>query len=394
MNRARLDFQACACSWPARALAVLLVGFLFAGCVDESAGTGGDTPTDSLALAELGRVLFADRALSSGGNQSCADCHARPSAFADPDEVPVSEGSVAGRFGTRNTPTAMYAASIPPLALRNTAGGQRWTGGLFLDGRADTLELQARAPLFNPLEMNLVDAADLMEKLRDSDSASAYRAFYGSDSLDAGVAADGVVTRVAAAMAAFERTTELQPFSSKFDAVAAGRAQFTAQEALGRDVFQRPDKGDCAACHAVAPAPGESRTTFSNHAYENIGVPRNPDRRFFADDFIDSGLEASLLGRGVSAEDAAAQRGKFRVPTLRNVALTAPYMHNGVFADLKTVVEFYNTRDTDVARWQAIGEMEVRETVERTHTGNPGLTTAEVDALVAFLNTLSDGFVP
>lgn len=357
------------------------------------AADAGSAGVVTVTTEALGAALFADRNLSSSGTQSCADCHASAAAFSDPDHSrPVSQGAVAGRFGTRNAPTAMYASFVPVLHQEATpGGGLHWVGGLFLDGRADDLEAQAQAPLFNPQEMNLADAADLHAHLAASPVRATYEAVYGAGSLADGVDENLVLTRVVAAIAAFERGSQFRPFTSKFDAVLAGRATFTAQEALGRDVFTRPDKGGCARCHAITPGPSGSPPLFSNFAYENLGVPHNPDTTFYAAGSVDAGLESTLLAHGVDATAAAAARGRFRVPTLRNVALTPPYMHNGVFTDLHTVVDFYNTRDSDPARWAAIGAAEVPETENHT-IGNLGLSAQEVDAVVAFLGTLSDGY--
>lgn len=377
---------------------------LAAGCALALAGCTDDAPItpvtsangagSAITLADLGGQLFRDTTLSSRGTQSCASCHDPATAFVDPDAMrPVSAGAEAGRFGTRNSPTAMYASFVPPLHLDGAGGPPRWAGGLFHDGRADTLEAQAALPLFNPAEMNLADDADLLARLRESPVRVAYEDVYGPASLSEGADPATATTRVAAAIAAFEREPALQPFSSKFDAVAAGTAAFTPQEARGRDLFVRADKGDCARCHTIAPGPGGAAPLFTNFTYENLGVPRHPDRAFFAADSVDTGLAATLAARGETAAAVADARGRFRVPTLRNVALTGPWMHNGVFTDLRTLVEFYNTRDSDPARWRAIGEAEVPETVNHGVTGNLGLAPDEVDAIVAFLGTLSDGYV-
>lgn len=353
------------------------------------------SPVSAVTKAELGAQLFSDKNLSSNGTQSCASCHATDNAFSDPDKkFPVSEGSVAGSFGARNAPTAKYMSFVPALHQEATPNGLRWVGGLFMDGRVDSLEAQAHGPFFNVLEMNLSNNADLHAHLSASPTRVAYEAVYGAASLADGIDEALLLTRVTDAIASFERSSQLQPFSSKFDAVLAGRATLSAQEAMGRDVFSRPDKGGCAACHAIGPGPAGAAPLFSNFTYENIGVPRNPDRRFYAADVVDAGLETTLLARGINAGVAANVRGRFRVPGLRNIALTAPYMHNGVFADLHTVVEFYNTRDTDTARWSAVGATEVPATVNNRIIGNLGLNAQEVDAVVAFLQTLSDGYTP
>ena len=399
---------------PKREILLAAWALLLAGCDAGNSGgpgevaTGGNeasNPVDvavpvALSVTELGGQLFSDVSLSATGSQSCASCHTATAGFADPDHLlPVSEGAMGGLFGTRNAPTASYSARIPAFALTPPPSDappgatNRWTGGLFLDGRADSLEAQAAAPFFNPAEMNLTDAADLVAQLRASAVRASFESIYGADSLGEGADPAQVLTQVTSAIAAFERSAALMPYSSKFDAVQAGAAVFTSQEALGFAVFTAPDKGRCAACHDPQPAVDGTPPVFSDFSYINLGVPRNPDRSFYTADFVDPGLETTLLANGQPADRAAQFRGHFRVPTLRNVALTAPYMHNGVFADLRTVVEFYNTRDSDPARWAAIGAPEVPDTVGAiVDVGNLGLSAAEVDALVAFLATLSDGY--
>ncbi|MDD2951533.1 MAG: methylamine utilization protein MauG, partial [Sulfuricurvum sp.] len=193
----------------------------------------------------------------------------------------------------------------------------------------------------------------------------------------------------------YERTSQLSAFSSKFDAFQKGDANLTAQEKLGLDLFV--GKGKCFVCHPVA---NEDLTTvpalFTEYDYENIGVPKNPNNKFYTlpseynpdgENFIDTGLARNPK---VIADGRVAQsRGKFKTPTLRNVELTGPYMHNGVFTTLKQVVSFYNTRDSDPARW---GAPEVADNVNKDFIGDLNLTNEEEDALVAFLMTLTDGY--
>jgi cytochrome c peroxidase len=259
-----------------------------------------------------------------------------------------------------------------------------WVGGLFLDGRADSLEEQAANPFFEANEMNLSDSADLLVRLRASPNAAMFRTVFGSGALEDGKA-DQVLTQVAQAIAAFERTPLFSPFSSKFDAYRQGSVSLSIVELEGLSLFVRTDKGNCAACHVLAAGPGGEPPLLTDFTYDNIGVPRNtaitmPDVE---------GLAATAKTGGDTS-----LRGKFRVPSLRNVAVTAPYMHNGVFGDLHTVLEFYNTRDTDPARWAAIGEIEVPETVNHAELGNLKLTAHELESLEAFLRTLTDGFAP
>lgn len=355
-----------------------------AGCLqDQPAVPPASAP--AAALAGLGEQLFHDATLSSTGTQSCASCHDVATGFSDPDSaLPVSEGAVGGRFGQRNTPTAAYAAFVPPLGFTIEDGEVLWAGGLFVDGRVDTLEQQAQKPFLNPVEMNNASPADVIARLRTSPMAAAFLAVYGADALDPGQE-ELAFDRVAAAIAAFERTPAFAPFSSRFDDYIAGRGALSAQELEGMAVFVRPDKGNCAACHTIARGPNGEPPLFTDFTYDNLGVPRSPDAAFFAADFVDEGLAATLAARDVAGSEAL--RGKFRVPTLRNIANSAPYMHNGVFTSLREVVEFYNTRDTAPGRW---GATEVPATVNRNELGKLGLTERDTDALVAFLKTLSD----
>jgi cytochrome c peroxidase len=194
---------------------------------------------------------------------------------------------------------------------------------------------------------------------------------------------------MARAIAAFERTYEFAPFNSKFDLYLAGEVELTAQEMHGLEIFEAEDKGNCAACHPSTADHGIP-PLFTDFTYDNLGVPRNPanpflylDRELNPDglDWVDPGLAATV--------DDPGELGKFRVPTLRNVAVTGPYMHNGVFNTLWEVVAFYNTRD--VASWPA---PEVFQNLNREELGDLGLTNSEMEDLVAFLGTLTDGYDP
>src|SRR5689334_15263484 len=149
-----------------------LVGIAIAGC------SGSPVAKD-----KLGAMVFADTELSQPTGQSCADCHTARVAFRDPESShTTSMGAVAGRFGVRNAPTAMYARYVPPLAF--DAAGWRWIGGLFWDGRAASLEDQAAGPLLNPLEMNNPDKARVVEAVRRASYAPAFRELFGPAALD------------------------------------------------------------------------------------------------------------------------------------------------------------------------------------------------------------------
>jgi cytochrome c peroxidase len=370
------------------ALGALCVNAACSGAVDENETKTESLETASAALSsaleiQLGGLIFNDAKLSNPAGQSCATCHSAVTPFVDPDfAFPTSEGVVLGRFGARNTPTAMYAQYVPPLHVDAESGN--FVGGLFLDGRVNTLEEQAAGPFLNPLEMNNANKTAVVTKLRLATYATLFKTVYGSTSLNN---TDTAYANMTKAIAAFERTATFRPFSSKYDAYLAGRVRLTSLEAQGLALYENPAKGNCAACHPSRPDAG-SPPLFTDFTYDNLGVPKNPLNRFYTQSsqfnpaglgFIDRGLGGFL---GDAAED-----GKFRVPTLRNIAGTPPYMHNGVFTSLAQVVDFYNTRD--VKTWPA---PEVASTVNHDELGHLGLTTAEAAAIVAFLGTLSDGY--
>jgi cytochrome c peroxidase len=187
---------------------------------------------------------------------------------------------------------------------------------------------------------------------------------------------------IADATAIFENTSIFNRFSSKYDYFLAGRVKLSPQELKGLQLYNDVNKGNCAACHPSTTI-NNSPPLFTDFTYDNLGVPKNPNiLAKKGQDFVDSGLGAVI--------NDVNEKGKFKVPTLRNIDKTAPYFHNGVFKTLREVVNFYNTRDTD-SKW---GEPEVAENVNSGELGNLKLTDKEVDNIVAFLKTLSDGYNP
>ncbi len=370
-------------------VAVLLAGCGGGGPTSSDDDTGNDPPVDTVALTvQLGEMLFMDQSLSEPAGQSCATCHDPGHAFADPDvsdRNPVSEGVVAGRFGNRNAPTATYAALIPEFEYDGATG--RYRGGQFLDGRAVDLKEQAKGPFLNKLEMANTDEAMVVEKLRAAPYAEMFEQIWGAGALDdVAVAYD----HMAEAIAAFEETELFMPFTSKYDYCADDNFScFTEQEKRGLDLFR--GKGLCTECHI------EDNGLFTDFTYRNIGVPPNPNNPYYAEepDFIDVGLEANPM----LTVDADRQKGKFRVPTLRNVAVTAPYMHNGVMQTLAQVVNFYNRRDqgcygSQVPLVDCWPDPEVAENMETGNMGDLLLSAQEEADLVAFLETLTDGYQP
>ncbi len=357
-----------------------LLIFLFSGCNEEP--TSLEPTSTEVELATLGEALFFDTNLSEPSGQSCASCHTPENGFADPDSgFSTSEGVVAGQFGTRNTPTAAYAAYVPAFVYDVVEG--LYSGGQFLDGRASLLEDQAKGPPLNPVEMHNPDKASYVAKVAAASYAPLVKKIFGLNVFDDPQTA---YDKIARAIAAFERTKVFSPFSSKFDAYIQGKATLTSQEMEGLTLFE--GKAQCVACHPTRPTADGTPGLFTDFTYDNLGVPKNMAIPAYAADvnFTDIGLagNAQVIADGRAAEN----RGKFKVATLRNLTLTGPYMHNGVFKTLKEVVSFYNTRDTNQSRW---GAAEIPETVNHTELGNLGLSDSEEDALVAFLQTLTDG---
>ena len=333
---------------------------------------------------QLGKQIFLDRNLSTPPGQACAHCHAVEAGFGQPDaELPVSQGVHLDRFGNRNDLTAAYAAFSP--RFHYDAEERHYVGGLFWDGRAATLEEQAKGPFLNPLEMANPNAAAVVAKVQRSSYAGLFRDVFGPEAFaDPNRAYDFV----AEAIAAYERTHELNPFSSKYDLFLQGKVKLTAQEQRGLALFENEKKARCAECHPNRPGPSREPALFTDFTYDNLGVPKNAESPFYylPKSLNPDGTRFVDLGLGGVVKKPE-ENGKFRVPTLRNIAVTAPYMHNGIFKTLRQVVVFYNTRD--VGPWPA---PEVSQNVNREESGNLGLTEQEVDDIVAFLRTLTDGY--
>jgi cytochrome c peroxidase len=340
--------------------------------------------TELTSLQELGKLMFFDKSLSTPPGQSCASCHDPDFAFADPNpQLPVSQGAHKTRFGNRNDLTAMYTMYIPELHFDEAE--QMYMGGLFWDGRANSLEEQAMGPPLNPLEMANRDIESILASLRKAGYVDLFKKEFGQDALDD---PEKAFEYFASAIAEYERSEELNPFSSKFDYYLKGKVELTEQEMRGMVLFNSPEKGNCAACHPSNAGEDGTPPLFTDFSYDNLGVPKNPENPFY---YIDKELNPDGsayvdLGLGAIVKKAS-ENGKFRVPTMRNVAKTAPYMHNGAFQTLREVVVFYNTRE--IGPWP---EPEVSENVNKEELGNLGLGEQEVDDIVAFLKTLTDGY--
>jgi len=364
---------------------------ILGGCKDAqrdySEGKDSATSTVSVDSAfnikeRLGKLLFFEESLSTPPGQACSTCHSPEIAFADPEsDLPVSKGARPGLYGNRNDMTIAYAAFVPPLHRNKEEG--IWVGGLFWDGRVNSLAEQSQIPPLNPLEMANPDKLTIAKKLRVLSYAALFNEVYGPYALSN---PDTAFTNMADAIEAYEKTSEVSPFSSKYDHWLRGETELSMQELRGLKLFEAEDKGNCAACHPSRPAEDGSPPLFTDFTYDNLGTPPNPENPFYTlpMELNPDGFAFVDLGLGKTVNDPA-QNGKFRVPTLRNVAVTHPYMHNGVFKTLFNVMAFYNTRD--LAAWPT---PEVSANVNMEEMGDLGLTNQELEDLVIFLRTLTD----
>ena len=362
-------------------------------------GIGVERPraaeADLASLEALGEALYFDVDLSKNRTQSCGSCHNPDHGFVDPLETKAGRAASIGddgrSIGDRNAPTAAYAAFSPAFA--KGADG-KWRGGQFHDGRAASLEDQAGGPPLNPGEMGMPSKAAVVERLKEKPVyVEAFGRLFGAGVLAEAEAGYGAMTR---AIAAFERTERFAPFDSKYDRFLKGEATLTDEEELGRVLFFSSQFTNCSLCHRLKGEGGAAGETFTDYTFHNIGVPENP--RLRAVNGVAKGTKDLGLAANPAAAGDPAAAGRFKVPTLRNVAVTGPYMHNGVFADLRTVILFYNkynskspARQIDPETGKPWGRPEVATNLstKELETG-PALDDRRIDALVAFLKTLTD----
>jgi cytochrome c peroxidase len=366
--------------------------------------------------------------------------------------------------GFRNTPSLLYVSLTPGFFL----DGGTPTGGFFRDGRASSLDQQAQLPFITPFEMANQDATEVVSRLQNSpDTLAAFIAAYGAQALANPQVA---LADIGLALSAYEtEDADFHPFTSKFDYWQQGQAQLTAEELQGLALFNNPGKGNCTACHPSQRQGYSEHPLFTDFTYDNIGVPRNwnipasavtpvspisgvslasympagpsnvPTGSEYA--YYDMGLCGPFQTPGTDPNprpsffDITTLCGLFKVPSLRNVAVTSPYFHNGVFKTIHEVVEWYVTRDInnntgnnpapvdagpngnpyfplgtfytnaagtpDLLQYNDlpvdfdanVNIAEVPYTPPTFEGGQaPTLTASEIDAVVAFLCTLTDGY--
>lgn len=383
------------------------------------------------SLAAVGRQIFFDNKLSNPvGSQACASCHLPNVGFAGIGDGPgfiqgIGQGAVVGAFGGRKPPSAAYATFAPQMTMAIPPPDPadpvppvpEFSGGLFWDGRATGLRLgnpaaeQALGPFLAAAEHNVADKQTILNTIKSSSYYSLWLTAYNNEPIDVSTQAsiDANYDKVGRAIAAYEATSEVNKFTSKFDAYMKGQTRLTPQEARGLAIFNL--QGECYDCHESVSADGITPALFTDFTYHNLGLPKNtatPNKASLLNPDLGLGGELETVlpnGQFKYPQDwrnqAVAQYGKFKTPTLRNVAGTnRRYMHNGIFNSLEAVVHFYNTRDVPGAGWTFDGVFktwaelgkEVNLNVEIHGAGNLGLTAAQEADLVAFMKTLSDGW--
>ncbi len=423
--------------------------------------TGITTAAALSPQEELGKSIFFDTNLSIKQNQSCAACHAPEVGWTGPDMMinlrgAVYEGSIPGRFGNRKPPSAAYAGDSPLLHQMSKGA---FVGGMFWDGRAtgwtldDPLAEQAQGPFLNPAEQALRDNACVVYIVVNSGYYSLYKQVWGEINIDwmpynieemcavegpkltltndDRAKVDTAYDNIARSIAAYERSSKVSSFSSKFDRfwdkANSSRKDVTlidmtnwwdyrnlglnSLELKGLALFNDDTKGKCSLCHVLAGPNG--KPLFTDFTYDNLGVPKNPKNPFYYEpvwnpdgtNWVDYGLGGFLKSAGYEQSVYEPELGKMKVPTLRNVDkrpypwFIKAYSHNGYFKSLYSIVHFYNTRDRlascDSKRFPLPGfncwpEPEVMDNVNTTELGNLGLSFFEEWFIVEFLKTLSD----
>ncbi len=356
----------------------LLIGVLVS-CNNEYSEITSATDPALEAKINLGEKLFFENKLSNPEGQSCASCHAPQTGFSDPNHASISSGVNPNLFGNRNAPSLAYNVFSPKLYYNKE--DETFVGGFFLDGRANDIEEQVLGPLLNPVEMNNTSSAMIVAKLKSLAYYSEFSAVYGTTSDDT-----TLLKQLANAIATFETSKRVNSFTSKFDYVSRGLVKFTEDEKAGLALFQ--DKAKCAQCHVLDEDPNTGKILFTDFTYDNLGVPKNDKNPFYNLNASINPLGVNYIDFGIgSIVNQQNHKGKFKVPSLRNSAFSAPYFHNGVFKTLEEVIHFYNKRDVE-----NLGSPETDVNVNKEELGDLKLTPQEEIQLKKFIETLTDHY--
>lgn len=363
-------------------------------------GNNSTTSTNNYTKKDLGEKLFFDKNISLRRKTSCSTCHDPDHGFVDARFTKdgkdqsifvngaLSVGDDGFSLGGRNAPTASYAKFSPDFNSTTIIGGQ------FHNGRAKTLQVQAGGPPLDGAEMQMPDKASVVDRLKENpDYIKQFKTLYGNDIFEN---VENSYDAMANAIAKFEKTDLFSPFDSKYDRMKKGEYEFNRDEDGGYSLFFSNANTNCATCHSLN-SKGEalSNETFSNYKYENIGVPRNIEAMNAR---ISLGLqEANATFDGVGATiNNSEYLGKTKVPTLRNIAVTAPYMNNGQFSKLRTVLEFYDHiaglgHHINPETGKSWGKNDHNQTINfKLLKATKELNNDKIRQLEAFLRTLTD----
>jgi cytochrome c peroxidase len=391
------------------------------------------------AMAKLGREIFFDASLSSSGKIACASCHSPEHAYGPPNDGPVMLGGPALTLpGGRAVPSLTYLERQPDFSIgpddrenetvtltemaaigqtadrvqKNATDSEKSAanivpqGGLFWDGRADTLQMQASGPLLDPREMDGGSIEVVAEKLRNVPYAGKFAALFGKNIFK------NANLLVAEAMFAVGRyqieEPGFHPYDSKYDYWLEGKARLSETEMRGLRLFNDPKKANCAGCHTSKPSREGHPPVFTDTQYEALGAPRNLALVDTGDpDYFDLGV------CGPVRKDIADQTqfcGMFKTPTLRNTALRHTFMHNGVYRTLQEVMDFYNFRDTNPEKVYPVGadgKVQKYNDIPQKYHDNvdvidppfnrqlgdmPAMTEQDESDIIAFMKTLNDGY--
>jgi cytochrome c peroxidase len=393
------------------------------------------------AMALLGRQIFYDPSLSSSGKLSCASCHSPDHAYGPPNDGPVMlGGSALSRQGARAVPSLTYLdrqpgfsigpddpqaenvnlAELAALAQNSTRVQKTATqtsqsaanlvpqGGLFWDGRADTLQIQASGPLLDPREMDGGGIERVVEKLRHAPYTESFTGLFGENIFQN---PQMLLSEAMFAVARYQiEEPDFHPYTSKFDYWLEGKARLTDSEMRGYRLFNDPEKANCGGCHISQPSLDGLPPLFTDHQYEALGAPRNAALADNKDiKYFDLGVCGPIR---TNIADQTQYCGMFLTPTLRNTARRHAFFHNGVFQTLQQVLDFYNFRDTNpekiypraadgtVQKFNDIpvqyqANVDVSDPPFNRHLGETPAMTAQDEAdIIAFLKTLNDGYKP
>jgi len=379
-----------------------LVGIAIA-CSISLSGCGSGADEALSPIARIGEKAFVEPLLSASGRQSCASCHSPETGHAAANALAVQLGGAnLDQPGLRNSQSLRYL--VKNTAFHFDAEGTP-TGGFFWDGRADSLALQAAGPLLSAREMANSDKASVVAKIARTSWANEFKAVFGKNILQD---VDRAFDKLTLALAQYQvEDAAFNAYTSKYDAYLRSETALTVQEARGLALFNDPNKGNCASCHTSTKGSDGSHPLFTDLTYDNLGLPRNMDIPANADsNYFDLGL----CGRA-DLRDRLDLCGAFKVPSLRNVALRKTYFHNSVFKNLKDALTFYVQRDTNPEKWYPLntdGTVNKFNDIPSTQLGNvntseapynrvvgdvPALSDAEVDDVIVFLRTLTDGWI-